>query len=311
VTNDRLKVEISIDKQIRAYVDGTWVDNLGDVIVGTPIYYQFIVSNTGDLDLADVTVTDPILGELLYSDPAHVFCTIPVLLVGESVTCPVPPVGPTPALFTGEGETFTNTATAYGCAVADPSVCDDDEDSASYTGLYWAFTPGFWKNHADDTSDKYPWKWTDYSPDVLVGTVFDSEFLQDRPRGDAQTFAEKTLVGALSLKGGRGIEGAKGNLLRAAVAALLNASFHEQQHCNGGCTVGPNGELIGPDGLVLYPYTSQGVIDAVNFELDPANHDDELDHQADMLKLAAELDSYNNGIEYIDWEDPKKFPPTP
>ena len=148
--------------------------------------------------------------------------------------------------------------------------------------------------------------------------MFDSTYLQDKPRGDQQSFSEKSLLQALSLKGGKGIEGAKGNLLRAAVAALLNASFHEQQHCNGvptdpgfTCTVGPNGELIDPDGLVLYPYTSQGVIDAVNYELDPANHDDELDYIEDMLKLASELDSYNNGIEYINWADPKEYPPLP
>ena len=62
---------------------------------------------------------------------------------------------------------------------------------------------------------------------------------------------------------------------------------------------------------MLYPYTSQGVIDAVNYELDPANHDDDLDYIEDMLALASELDSYNNGIEYIDWEEPKNYPPTP
>jgi hypothetical protein len=69
-------------------------------------------------------------------------------------------------------------------------------------------TPGFWKNHAAD------WGPTGYSPNQTVGSVFTG----------ASPYAGSTLMQALRFLGGRGVDGAKQILLRAAVAALLNAS---------------------------------------------------------------------------------------
>jgi len=73
--------------------------------------------------------------------------------------------------------------------------------------------------------------------------------------------------------------------MRAAVASLLNASFHEVM-----------GHNIGPAGV--WPYTSQEIIDMVNEELQSPTS------TMDMLMLAAYLDGLNNGTEYFDWSWP-------
>jgi hypothetical protein len=70
-------------------------------------------------------------------------------------------------------------------------------------------TPGYWKNHTDS--------WQEYSPDTLVKTVFTA--------AAGTALGDLTLLQALNLGGGSGLVGAESNLLRAAVAALLNASY--------------------------------------------------------------------------------------
>ena len=47
-------------------------------MVGQPITWEYVVTNTGNVDLTNVTVTDDILGDI---------CTIDVLAVGASYTC--------------------------------------------------------------------------------------------------------------------------------------------------------------------------------------------------------------------------------
>ena len=113
-------------------------------------------------------------------------------------------------------------------------------------------------------------------------------YLQDKPKGSTKTFASYTLLQALSFKGGAGIQGAKQTLLRAGVASLLNASFHEYWD-----------HAIGAGGV--FPYTSQQIIDMVNAAL--ASNDRET-----MLELASELDAINNGIHLIDWDNPPGEP---
>jgi hypothetical protein len=120
-------------------------------------------------------------------------------------------------------------------------------------------------------------------------------------------------MAALSFKGGSGLRGAKEVLMRAGVAALLNASFHETfdfppVHPAGVAVYDPvlgryvlmSCDPIDPlciNPIVYYPYTSQGVIDAVNAALATGN-------RTAILALAYELDGYNNGIHYIDWSWP-------
>ena len=72
-------------------------------------------------------------------------------------------------------------------------------------------TPGYWKNHTDN--------WEEYSPTQTLSELWDF------PASLSQ-FESWTLLEALSAGGGTGITGATRILLRAAVAAYLNAA-HE------------------------------------------------------------------------------------
>ncbi|MBA2556601.1 MAG: hypothetical protein H0V12_04525, partial [Chloroflexi bacterium] len=56
--------------------------------------------------------------------------------------------------------------------------------------------------------------WEEYSPSQTIGSVF----------MNAEPYANLTLLQGLSLRGGPGIDGAKQILLRAAIAAVLNAA---------------------------------------------------------------------------------------
>ncbi|MFB3787144.1 MAG: DUF4114 domain-containing protein [bacterium] len=129
------------------------------------------------------------------------------------------------------------------------AICSGD-DCCDYEGC----TPGYWKNHLDS------WVATGYSPTEYVSDVFGDDLpsILDDLMG-------KTLLQALSFGGGSGVTGGAKILLRAAVAALLNASH--------------------PD--VDYPYAPQEIIDDVKDALASNN-------RTTMLTLAAELDSANN-----------------
>ena len=112
--------------------------------------------------------------------------------------------------------------------------------------MYWS---GYWKQpqHFDS--------WVGYSPNQTLESVFDVP--------DSYGLDNFTLVQALSFQGGSGTTGAARILLRAAVAALLNASS------------------------VDYPLTTAEVISMVNAAL--ASGD-----RSTMLALASQLDKYNN-----------------
>jgi hypothetical protein len=110
-------------------------------------------------------------------------------------------------------------------------------------------TPGFWKNH--------PEAWEGFSPNQTLESVFDVP--------NSLGLDDATLIQALSFQGGSGVLGAARNLLRAAVAALLNAASSE----------------------VDYPLSVAQVIQRVNAALASGN-------RATILALAAELDALNN-----------------
>jgi hypothetical protein len=107
-------------------------------------------------------------------------------------------------------------------------------------------TPGYWKNHLGS--------WVGYAPGQTVGSVFTGSL-----------YGSSTLLQALNFGGGSGVAGGQQILLRAAVAALLNAAS--------------------PD--VDYTMTTAEVIAAVNAALASGS-------RATMLTLAAELDADNN-----------------
>jgi hypothetical protein len=127
-----------------------------------------------------------------------------------------------------------------------------DNDFGNFE-LFEGCTPGFWKvpQHHDS------WVATGFTTGQTLESVFDVP--------DSLGLDERTLLQALSFKGGSTIDGAAEILLRAAVAAVLNASH--------------------PD--VNYEFTLAEVIADVNAAL--ASGD-----RATILALASELDAANN-----------------
>jgi hypothetical protein len=113
-------------------------------------------------------------------------------------------------------------------------------------------TPGYWKNHTG------AWAGTGLSPGQTAGSVFSL--------GGFPSLAGNTLLQTLQGGGGSGTTGAAKILLRAAVAALLNAAHSG----------------------VDYPRTTTQIIADVNAALASNNRNT-------MLALATELDRDNNG----------------
>ncbi len=250
-----------------------------DLMTGDDAVFGVTFSNTGDADLVFVANED------LYDEVA--MAIIPAgtpidVLVGETliftVTMPYDPEPEEPlAMVSNTVEVTVTLADEYGLT---------NSWTAEATGVcqyqYWAFTPGFWKNHTSSSPAGHDaWQYTAYDPGELlvdVGFIL-GELGSQYPKGSEGSFSTLTLLQALRLKGGAGIVGAGEILLRAGVASLLNASFHETMWG----TVVP-----------YFPMTSAEVIEAVNTAIatvDPVV----------MLELAAELDGYNNGYEYFDW----------
>ena len=75
-------------------------------------------------------------------------------------------------------------------------------------------TPGFWKNH--------PTIWEEYTPATTVGSVWNF----GAAPAEVAAYANTTFLDALEAGGGSGLEGATKILMRASVAAYLNAA-HE------------------------------------------------------------------------------------
>ena len=108
-------------------------------------------------------------------------------------------------------------------------------------------TPGYWKNHTS--------AWDVYTPSTTLGQVF----------ANTGGLSSASFAQALSFGGGSTLQGAKQILLRAAVAALLNAV----------------------DGDVDYSLSGQQVINRVNQALASNN-------RSTILNLANNLDTRNN-----------------
>lgn len=117
-------------------------------------------------------------------------------------------------------------------------------------------SPGYWKNHTG--LKKQANAWTTYLTTDKVPSVFTLP-------GSLSSLNNNTLLDALRYGGGPGLLGGAKNLLRAAVAALLN-SVHPS---------------------VNYPLSQAEVISQVNTALATQN-------RATMLSLASDLDTNNN-----------------
>jgi hypothetical protein len=118
--------------------------------------------------------------------------------------------------------------------------------------VFQGCTPGYYKNHVNPTS------WASIDPTAKVNTVFSGALLDP-------TLGNSTLRRALSFQGGSTLAGAQQILLRAAVAAYINASHPS----------------------VDYPLTSSQVVILVNAAL--ASTD-----RSFVISTASQLDSFNN-----------------
>jgi hypothetical protein len=230
------------------------------VLVCSTLQWTYLVTNTGEVALQNVSVVDDQApGNRAAAASRSVIapcCTNPIPFL--SVTCPKT------TLAVGESMTCTatstaedvgqhlNIATAQGTpALGGPQV--SAQDPAYYTAVnnFQGCTPGYWKNHSGS------WPAAGYSPSQSVLSVFAASVR-------FPTLAAATLQQALAFGGGSGDQGAAEILLRAGVAALLNAAHPS----------------------VAYPRTPQSVIADVNAALAGSRDT--------MLALAAALDADNN-----------------
>lgn len=202
-------------------------------------------------DTADIQWSENLTGsdDALFEDPrlliSETLTDSKNYDVPETFTCPEE--GSDAYVDNYYTETFVNTA--YLTPTGETTM----QDSASVTIVcqeHEGLTPGFWKQpqHLEY------WAPTGYSPSQTLGSVF-----------TGVPAANNTLLQALSYQGNNTITGAKQNLLRAGVAALLNASH--------------------PD--VNYPLTTAEVIAQVNAGL--ASSD-----RGFVLSIKDQLDEYNN-----------------
>ncbi|MDH3730405.1 MAG: choice-of-anchor E domain-containing protein [Acidimicrobiia bacterium] len=163
-----------------------------EIPVGDAVAWTYVVTNTGDVTLSDIVVTD--------DQGVAVSCPQTTLAPLESMTC------------TGSGTAalgqYANIGSVVGTPVDDggqplgPPV--DDEDPSHYLGVQPAggegCTPGYWKQ------PQHFGNWVGYSPDDSYADVFGVPY-------------NKTLLEALQTGGG-GVRA----LGRHSVAALLNTA---------------------------------------------------------------------------------------
>ena len=149
-----------------------------------------------------------------------------------------------------------NLTTAVGLGLAASLMSVTGVAHADNVGTTEGCTPGYWKNHTDS------W-WETPTEQIAPGTTLAQA--QFTPKHHP---ASDTLLAALNYKGGPGLAGAEGILLRAASAAWLNAAHEDLD----------------------YPYRrwgAGGILQLVNDAIAS-------DNRATMINLAAQLDKANN-----------------
>lgn len=115
---------------------------------------------------------------------------------GQCLPCAEPPVDGVHPFYSFAIEDFTSSCTP---PPPPPPVGDQ------------GCTPGYWKGNV--RAGSFSWTAAGMQPTQLVGSLF-----------SAGSFNSATLLQALEFGGGPGVSGATQNLLRAAVAAALNAA---------------------------------------------------------------------------------------
>ncbi len=231
---------------------------------GDPILFSGTVTNTGNVQLNKVTVVDDNGTPADTTDDQTVLGPI-TLAPGASDSYSgsylVLAAGPSTDIVTASGEdavdgTPVEATDSATCVVPPPG----DEGC----------TPGFWKNNPGR------WSYTIYSPSDLLSSVFDFNGAPAK----VSALASDTMMEALNYGGGNNLQGAAEILLRASVAAVLNANH----------------------GKVAYPLGESYVISEVNSALQSSSRET-------MLALAYKLDKANNGV-LIDNGDSESCPLT-
>ncbi len=231
---------------------------------GDPILFSGTVTNVGNVELNDVTVVDDNGTPGDTSDDQTVLGPI-TLAPGASDSYSgsylVLVAGPSTDVVTASGADAIDSTPVEATASATCEVPPPEEEGC---------TPGFWKNNPGR------WSYTDYDPSDLLSSVFDFTGAPNK----VYSLSSDTLMEALNYGGGTGPDGAAQVLLRAAVAAVLNANH----------------------GKVAYPLPESYVISEVSSALQSGSRET-------MLVLANKLDKANNGV-LIDNGDTESCPLT-
>ncbi len=224
----------------------------GEAPAGYEVVYTITIRNTGSVNLTNVTVMDTLLGDLSASFTDN-------LTPGQSETKTFPYTIPL-----GTTGTLTNIATVSATAVpCGTCVCDGDCACVCIIPGEGC-TPGFWKNHTNI------WPPTGYSPGQTLESVFNVP--------DSLGIDNDTLMDALEYGGGPGTLGMAKNLLRQAVAALLNSAH--------------------PD--INYSMSTSQVISQVNAALASGSRStmETLKNKLDMFNsLGCPIDAHGNVID--------------
>ncbi|HEX7185807.1 MAG TPA: hypothetical protein VF756_28540 [Thermoanaerobaculia bacterium] len=210
-----------------------------EINVGNPVLWEYFVTNNGQVVLNQIQVTD--------NRGVAVSCPKSTLQPNETMRC------------TGNGTATAGQYSNIGTVTGNPPTGSPvtDSDPSHYFGRIpptgnQGCTPGYWKNHEDS------WPATGYSTSQRVQSVF-------AQASGYPSLGSASLHEALSFDGGSTLDGAAGNLLRAAVASLLDSAH-------------PG---------VNYPRSTASVISDVNAALATRNRDQ-------ILSLASEIDRDNN-----------------
>lgn len=207
------------------------------ITAGNTVHWTYVVQNSGDVRLTGIVVNDD--HGLVASCPQS------ALEPAETMTCAATSVA-------ASGQQ-SHLAKATGLPPCGDAV--SDQDPAYYKGCGTSLegcSHGFWKNHTAS------WPATGYSTSQRLDSVFVQ--IHHFP-----ALASTTLLQALSFGGGSDLQGAAEDLLKQAVAALLNAAH-------------PN---------VDFPRAPSTVVADVNNALASGS-------RSAMLDLASGLDADNN-----------------
>jgi hypothetical protein len=191
-TQPGIKIETAVNGQDADTPTGPQIP------VGGAVAFTSVVTNTGNVALTSVHVTD--------SKGLVLSCPKTTLQPGESMTCT--------ANGTAQSGQFSSVGAVTGTGACGQQVSDDDP--VHYYGQPPAggnqgCSHGYWKNHPSS------WPATGYSTSQTVSSVFSQASLYP-------SIASVSLLGSLSFQGGSDVTAAAENMLKQATGSLLNSA---------------------------------------------------------------------------------------